>query len=331
MNIRMSLFGTRLCLSAVAILGCGGGGNAGPSSNGNGAEPGSSVGLTPLTDLTGTYKGEPGGLYPGGGNQLPAAVEQAAQRMSARIQPRDATGAADPTGQVALISIGMSNTTAEFSTFKQLADGLATKSNQLVIVDGAQGGMDVAAWAVPDAQPWQVLDQRLQAAAVSPAQVQVAWIKHAKARPTSDGEFPDHAQRLKENLVTVLNLAKQRFQNLQVVYLSSRIYAGFASTPLNPEPYAYESAFSVRWLIDEQQQGRPELAFDPGPAPLVLWGPYLWADGIHARSDGLSWPRSMFADDGTHPSQAGREQVAGLLLDYFASDVYARGWLLTAQ
>ena len=45
-------------------------------------------------------------------------------------------------------------------------------------------------------------------------------------------------------MATILNMAKERYPNLRVAYLSSRIYAGYATTPLNPEPYAYESAFS---------------------------------------------------------------------------------------
>ncbi len=77
------------------------------------------------------------------------------------------------------------------------------------------------------------------------------------------------------------------FQNLQIVYLSSRIYAGYATNRLNPEPYAYESAFAVRWLIRDQMKGNDDLNFEPAKgtvvAPLILWGPYLWADGIAPR------------------------------------------------
>ena len=85
--------------------------------------------------------------------------------------------------------------------------------------------------------------------------MQVVWIKQARANPAALGEFPEHAEVLQDNLVDVLQQLKRRFPNLGLAYLSSRIYAGYASTPLNAEPYAYESAFSVRWLIGDQIKG----------------------------------------------------------------------------
>ena len=120
----------------------------------------------------------------------------------------------------------------------------------------------------------------------------------------------------------MLQHAKSRFPNLRIAYLSSRIYGGYATTPLNPEPYAYESAFAARWLIQKQIAGDRELQFDDrggaAKAPLLLWGPYLWADGVKGRkSDKLVYRRDDLAQDGTHPSQAGREKVAQLMLEFF--------------
>ena len=56
-------------------------------------------------------------------------------------------------------------------------------------------------------------------------------------------------------------------------------------------------------------------------APLLLWGPYLWADGITPRlSGGLVWMREDLANDGTHPSISGRDKVARMLLEFFKTD-----------
>jgi hypothetical protein len=164
---------------------------------------------------------------------------------------------------------------------------------------------------------------------VGPKQVSVAWMKMADAGPTSG--WPAYAQTLKDETATVLRLLAARFPNLKIVYLSSRIYAGYATTALNPEPYAYESAFAVRWLIEDQLRGAAGLALDAreGSVAWLSWGPYLWADGLTPRSDGLTWACSeLSSSDGTHPSAAGQRKVADLLLNFFRTDSTARLWYL---
>jgi lysophospholipase L1-like esterase len=285
-----------------------------------------SVGFTPLNDLTGgTYRDQPGGLYPGRTNAHP---DQAAGLALARtIQPRNSAGAPDTNGTYALVSIGMSNTTMEFAAFKKMADADAGRDPHLVIVDGAQGGQTAALWANPACACWGVLDSRLQAAGVSAAQVAVVWLKEADAGPTSG--WPSHAAQLKNEIETMLQLLKQRFANLQIAYLSSRIYAGYATSALNPEPYAYEGAFSVRGVIQDQQTGQGGIDYRSGQAPWVAWGPYLWADGLRPRSDGLTWACSdLSASDGTHPSASGQQKVASMLLDFVRTDTTAREWFL---
>jgi hypothetical protein len=66
-------------------------------------------------------------------------------------------------------------------------------------------------------------------------------------------------------------------------------------------------------------------------APILVWGPYLWSDGTTPRSDGLSWLRADFEEDGTQPSQAGERKVAAILLEFFKSSPYTRCWFLANQ
>ena len=114
---------------------------------------------------------------------------------------------------------------------------------------------------------------------------------------------------------------QDRFPNLKIAYLSSRTYAGYATSPLNPEPHAYESGFAVKWLIADQIAGKPELS--PDRAPWCAWGPYVWADGTRANHDGLSYTRADYGDaDGTHPSDSGRLKVAQRLLQFLKTDPY---------
>ncbi len=308
--------------------------NKGQQANKGNFTPKPSVGLKPLTEMTAAdrYKGEDGGLYGGGKNEPPAALQAAAQKEASKIVPLDADGKPAKDGKIGLVSISMSNATQEYSMFKQLADADPHKSPRVAVVDLAQGGQTMARWADPKAQAWTVADNRLMQAGVSPNQVQVAWIKLANAGPT--GELAEHGKKLQKDTVAVLHNARARFPNLRIAYLSSRIYAGWATTPLNPEPYAYEGAFPVRWLIQDQLKGDAELNYDPAhgsvKAPLLLWGPYLWGDGLTPRkSDGLVWKREDLVErDGTHPSESGRRKVAEMLLKFFQTDPFARTWFV---
>jgi hypothetical protein len=301
----------------------------------------SSVGLKPLSEMSARdrYKGEDGGLYGGGKNQPPAAHQKAAQKEARRITLLDADGkrgGPSKQGKIVFISIGMSNTAGEFAMFKKVADLDPEKSPQLVIVNCAVGGAGAASWAKNSAGVWSTVAQRLKDAKVSPQQVQVAWIKHADPGPSPDTFRFEYAKKLEAWLASILNIAKSKYPNLRVAYLSSRIYGGYNAAGIrrvNPEPFAYESAFSVRWLIQAQIKGDRKLNYDPKKgkvvAPILLWGPYLWADGITPRQgDGLVWERKDLGQDGVHPSQTGGQKVAKLLLQFFKTDDNTKKWFL---
>ncbi len=296
---------------------------------------GTSTGFVPLNDLgSGAYKGHAGGLYPSGSNSRPAAHESAGLEAARSISTLNGNGSPDAKGQIVLLSIGMSNTTREFRKFISLANADPEKNPHLVFVDGAVGGMTaqrISDLSTPDAQRyWDFVGVRLSDAGVTPAQVEVAWIK--QAAPQRKGDFIDHAGRLKKHLALIVQILRVRFPNIRLVYLSSRIYGGYASVPLNPEPFAYESGFGVKWLIEDQIGGTPSLNFDPSKgevmAPWLAWGPYLWADGLTPRSDGLTYDCSDFVKDGTHPSPGAQMKVAKMLLEFFKSDTTTRSWFL---
>jgi hypothetical protein len=296
--------------------------------------PREKTGLKPLDEMSAgdRYFGQDGGLYGRGMNEPPRQHRQAAERELAKIRPLNAAGEPSPDGRVVLVSISMSNATQEFSRFKQIADADPQKSSRLTIVDCAQGGQAMAEWVHPDGRPWAEAARRLERAAVTPAQVQVAWIKLANKRPR--GDLQTHGRKLERDTLAVVQNAKAKFPNLRIAYLSSRIYGGYSGNPLNPEPFAYESAFAVRWLIQHQIEGDAELQYgSPSSsdravkAPLLLWGPYLWADGVTPRkSDGLTWKREDLRSDGTHPSQSGRDKVGRMLLSFFKEDPLAKSW-----
>jgi hypothetical protein len=307
--------------------------NAVPAAGGPAREGKPTVGIKPLTDMSAEdrYKGEDGGLYGGGRNEMPPGLAAIATKETQKIVPRDEKGRPADDGKIAVVSLSMSNATMEYSRFKQIADTDPAKSRQVQVVDCAQGGQAMAQWGNPQGKAWLEADRRLASAGVSPEQVQVVWVKLANVRPT--GELDEHGTKLEKDTIVLLQNAKERFANLRIAYLSGRIYGGWANTPLNPEPYAHESNVVVRWLIRDQQKGAPELNYDPAKGtvktPLVLWGPYLWADGTTPRkTDGLVWERQDLAGDGTHPSDSGRQKVAEMLLRFFKNDPLARTWFV---
>jgi hypothetical protein len=283
-----------------------------------------SVGLTPISDLgSGSYLGSQGGLYPGGSNLRPASHESTGLSLAQSIEPMNANGSPDPNGKYVLLSIGMSNANQEFNVFVPDANADRDKDPDLVIVNGAQGGATATKWAIASNRVWSDAMQKLSQQGVSANQVAVVWAKLANsASGESVDQYRADLQRDVEGVVTIL---ADQFPNLKLVYLTSRIYAGYATSSLNPEPYAYESGFVMKWVIEKQLDG--EL---PG-TPWLSWGPYAWADGLNPRSDGLTWEcGDLREDDGTHPSEAGMQKVASMLLDFFRTDSTAKQWYLAS-
>jgi len=310
------------------------------------------TGFLPLSDLgPGLYLNQfQGGLYPNGSNLMPPAHILAGLACAAAIRPLDTSGRPSASGRYVLLSVGMSNTTQEFwgSSSKTVpaswsfagqafAHSLFNRST-LAIVDGAAGGQVAQVWAAPTMANYvRVRDAQLAPLGLTEAQVQAIWLKEADIQPTVALPSPNaDAYILEAALGDVVRSCKIRYPNLQLVFLSSRIYAGYATSALNPEPYAYESGFAVKLLIkaqiDQMATGKidptaGDLSYESGKAPWLAWGPYLWADGTTPRSDGLVWLlEDLVSSDGTHPSSSGQQKVGAMLLDFLLGSPFSRAW-----
>ena len=316
--------------------------------------PSTEVGRKPITELgADTYKGFAGGLYTGS-NSPPAVHTAAGMARRNAVTPLGADGLPSATGKIVLISIGMSNTTQEFcsgsSTTTQCTTGTfmaqaaadpQVNHTTLTIVNGARGSQVATQWDEPtDVQYDSVRITRLGALGLTEQQVQIAWVKLANPGPTDELPGPSDAHTLATGLGAVIRTLKFRYPNLRMVFLSSRIYAGWATTNLNPEPYAYESAFAVKWVIASQVSQMAgggsfflgSLNYATGEAPWIAWGPYLWADGLTPRqADGLVWAQSDLSADGTHPSNAGAQKVGTQLLTFFKTSPFTSCWFLAGQ
>ncbi len=308
----------------------------------------------PLIDMKGlAYLGFEGGLYPGGTNTIPEAHFEAGLAAARSIEPLDLNGRRNAKGVYILTSIGMSNTSDEFcgvadptnrcklGTFMSDASlDPAVNTSTFVLVDGADPGKTAEKWVESDLNDYKrILEEELVPFGYSENQVQLAWIKLANAPPA--GTLPDSdadAFRLQEQFGQIARAMKVRYPNLKMIFFSSRIYGGYAITDRNPEPFAYEQGFAVKWTVAAQIRQLETGEIDPisgdlGPdvAPWIGWGPYFWADGTNPRSDGLTWTREDLKEDGVHPAKPGIEKVAGILMDFFKTSPLTSCWFLAGQ
>jgi hypothetical protein len=272
----------------------------------------SSTGLVPLTELgKRRHRGWQGGLYPGGQNRPSRAYLARGVAAAKHVQPIR--------GRVVVLSIGIANADQEFRALTKLTTGDTEIDPAVKLVDGAMGGWDARRIAKPGAGYWRAVDRRLSAEGATPKDVQVVWLKTAISG--EERTFPSDAKALRNQLRTIVQILGKRYRSLRLVYISSRTYGGYAITPFNPEPAAYDGGFAVKWLIQERIASKAKL-------PWVGWGPYLWADGLIPRSDGLTWTCDDFKPDGTQPSAEGATKVARLLMRFLKSDATAKDWFL---
>lgn len=180
--------------------------------------------------------------------------------------------------------------------------------------------------------------------ALTEAQVQVAWVKVWNPDPTTSlPSASADAYALLTSLGNVMRLMKTRYPNLQLVFLTSREYGGYATDTTNPEPYAYETGFAVKWLIqaqiDQMANGGTvvdaragDLNYTTNAAPWLAWGPYLWGNGPAGRLNGPNWVAQDF--DATAPSFGtllslqGKGKASLELLHFFEISPFTRCWFM---
>lgn len=342
-------------LAAFVLAGCD---EAPPAQIDRGDRP-ADAGPAALVDMTpgDTYAGVEGGLYPDGSNVMPDAHAQEGRARARRVEPLDASGAPSDEGRYVLLSIGHNNTSGFFCAPMYLSQRAAcdplsfqdrsrndpdVDTTHLAIVNGAGNTLDAAWWESPYSPAYDVLrDFRLAPRGLTEAQVQVVWLQATLAYPPTRAVLPDTAAtayRLTRRLGHIARALKSRYPNLQQVFVSSRVYGGYAdrSNAINPEPFAYENGFAFKWLVEaqiEQMRGAPASGLAGNldyarAAPWIAWGPYLWSDGDRPRRDGFLWLRTHFKDGGFETSPAGVLKGGKRLHDFFTTSDFTRCWFL---
>jgi Bacterial Ig-like domain (group 1) len=299
--------------------------------------PNTTTPMTALTDLgTGTYQGSEGGLYPNGSNLRPSSHDADGVAFARGIVPLDGNGNYSPTGKYVMMAVGESTGQNEFNRFLPIADADPAKNPNLVIVNGAQGGGTPYQFETTTSPYWAtVINNYLPQSGVTANQVVVIWMEDTDG--INSGVFPSDMTELQTEYETMMQTMHTLFPNLKMVYFSSRVYGGYSNgvgNPDNPEPYAYEVGFAVKWAIQDQLNGAANLNYNPalGPvvAPWMSWGPYYWSNGMLGRKDGLVWDCADFSADGTHPSSTnGQLKVATALMNFLKTDDTTTPWYLS--
>ncbi|HVM77251.1 MAG TPA: hypothetical protein VMU07_03815 [Candidatus Paceibacterota bacterium] len=311
--------------------------------------------LVPLTDFAPgeKYLGAFDGFLYDGTNTMPAAHAADGMRFASEIQPLDVNGNPSPAGKIVVVGIGMSNWTIELcnmlprtnqdcnpgSFIYQTEHDPTVNHTNLVIVDCAQGSQVAAKWLDDSKGNYAACVQILSSEGLSAKQVQVILFKDADPQPkyslasstqcTANSAID--ACIYEREVGNIARFAKMQFPNVKQMFVHTRIYAGYATTNLNPEPFAYEYGFANKWLVAAQIDQIAGAPIDPvagdlsyAVAPWIAWGPYFWADGNSPRSDGLAWiPSDYNTADYTHPNIAnGVPKVASLMMQFYAASPF---------
>ncbi len=182
---------------------------------------------TPIMDLVPgqTYLGNAGGLYENNSNSAPSDHDADGISLGAQIQPLDINGKASPTGPIAFISVGLSNTSLEFNGFVTYVAARASQVNpQMAVLNGAKPGEAACGYTDPVLTPAdlctippytskdtqnqydRIRDEVLATATGAPGvapgcgttskpclsekQVQAVWVKVASPAPEGSGFSP---------------------------------------------------------------------------------------------------------------------------------------------
>jgi hypothetical protein len=234
-----------------------------------------------------------------------------------------------------LLLVGMSCARASALQFIQDAYADPSINPNLVIVSAAMPRASAYLWSGSTFGGWtDITDFFLPQNGVTANQVVAAWVL------TTDGDipgvFPGDMVQLQAEFESIAQNLHSLFPNLTMAFYTSRFYAGYGNGQpgtVSPEPYAYESAFAVRGMIQDQLNGLASMNYNPAngtvKAPWVAWGDYDWANGLNARPDGFAWNcQDFMLNNGEHNSPPGSEKDANLMLNFFRTNDATVPWFL---
>lgn len=234
-----------------------------------------------------------GGLYGNGSNDAPPAHYSAGLAAASQV----------PASGAVMVSLGQSITRMPFAEWQEIAE------TDAIMVNGACGGCTVSAW-LPGAvnrlgrKGWVNSFDSLAARGLSREDVDVVWMSVTKTQT----EAATTAE-----LETILDLVDEAYPNVKQVFVFNRTYGGYR-TDGSAEPGAWQDGVAVKGLV-LNHLGETE--------PWIGWAGDVWANGDAPRSDGLTWTRADFKDDGLHYSPViGTAKVGALVEAQFEANPF---------
>jgi hypothetical protein len=297
----------------------------------------------PINDLgKDLFQGRQGGLYPNGSNTMPESHQKGFSSQVALIKPLDSNGSPSANGKIAFALVGASSPKIEFPYIEERARSLPNINANLAFVNIGQGGLTYEKLLDASDRYWQNnVPAALKSQNISAQQVQVVWLKSDSLRRDDPLTFPATPEYEKGLIKEIVQKIKLAFPNCQVIYFTARnttVYVDDSGVEnggiKHAEPRAYFNGWGIKWAIEDQINGDPELAYtgSAAKAPIMVWGFYFWCRGAQPRvSDGYNWLATDVQKDGVHPSPEGAEKVAARFVDNFVNDATTAKWFLNAN
>lgn len=300
-------------------------------------------GLIPLTDLgPGFFEGYQGGLFPGGANaENPASSHFKKGRSFAKnLQPLDSLGNINyDRGVILMGGFGPSipgHLMDELVPIVRDTTDDIYKTNicfDAINMSAGGKGLDYAIGS-DSTKYWNNMKNKITGKGYNILQMQVGWIYfNDKWDTAAEITFPDEPMQVADDLTTYLQLLKIYFPNIKIVFVSGRHYGGFCDTLMEQyaaisEPSSYYNNFAVKWLIERQITGDPDLRYFGinTKVPFITWGNYFWTNGASPRiTDGRNYPCEKFSvTDGYHLTDSTNVEDANYMMNYFYTSEFSK-------
>jgi hypothetical protein len=150
---------------------------------------------------------------------------------------------------------------------------------------------------------YRSLDRALRQQGITPRQVQIVWLcmpvsgrSWGTNLPPEARTLPADAKPSQQAWKEIVHAIHVRYPKVRIIYsstkgamhMSARDDAEFDGGPI--EPWNHDAAWGVKWVIEDQINGAPDLNFDPARGPV--------------KAPWLSWGRTSGATRTAHPDIA---------------------------